>query len=102
VSEPVAPYITNKTTLPTATPTNQTETGAPRTLKTVTISGKVDIANYHQVFQSFLMPLSKNKVEIEIRIKGHTTQTIPLTENSEQYKIVNESAKLLGLKFEEE
>ena len=65
----------------------------------VIISGKVDVSNYHQVFTSFVQPLIKNNVEIEIRVKGKSTETNPITESSEQYKTTKESAKQLGLNF---
>lgn len=73
-----------------------------KSFRTITISGKVDVANYNQVFSSFIMPLVQNKVEIEVKIKGSATQANPITENSQQYKITKESATQLGLDFEEE
>jgi hypothetical protein len=75
---------------------------APRSIKTVTISGKVGVENYTQLFASFVMPLAQNGVEIEIRIKGKSTTAKPLTENSQEYKVVKESARQLGLNFEED
>ena len=57
----------------------------PRRIKALVVSGKVDIANYSQVFQTFIMPLAQNNVEIEIRIKGKSTTARPLTENSPEY-----------------
>jgi hypothetical protein len=48
------------------------------------------------------MPLAQNNIEIEIRIKGKSTTAKPLTENSQEYKIVKESAKQLGLNFDED
>ncbi len=71
-----------------------------KVFKTLTISGKIDMANYHQVFTSFVYPLAKNGVEIEIRIRGRSTENFPITENSYQYRITKESAKQLGLRFE--
>lgn len=73
-----------------------------RAVKSITVSGKVPMEQYTQLFQSFIMPLSQNNIEIEIRIKGKSTVAKPLTENSQEYKIVKESAKQLGLNFEEE
>jgi hypothetical protein len=70
--------------------------------KTVTISGKVDVANYSQVFTSFINPLMKNNVEITITIKGKNTNAAPLAENSQHFKIIKESASQLGLNFEAE
>ena len=67
----------------------------------ITISGQVDVPNYHQVFTSFIQPLINNKVEIVIKITGKTTETNPITESSQTYKITKESARQLGLDFEE-
>lgn len=80
---------------------NETPT-LTKEFRAVTISGKVDVANYSQVFTSFINPLMKNNVEINITIKGKTTNVAPLTENSQQYKIIKESASQLGLNFEAE
>ena len=68
----------------------------------ILISGKVDVSNYNQVFTSFVQPLIKNNVKIEIKIKGNSTESNPITESSEQFKITKESAKQLGLTFETE
>jgi hypothetical protein len=72
--------------------------------KSVTIYGRVPFENYTQIYQSFLVPFVSNKidVEIEFKIKGKSTKTKMLTEVSQEYKIVKESAKQLGLSFEEE
>lgn len=48
------------------------------------------------------MPLAQNKIEIEIRIKGKSTPSKPITEARPEYKVIKESAKQLGLNFEEE
>ncbi len=74
----------------------------PRRIKTVVVSGRVDIANYSQVFQTFIMPLAQNNVEIEIRIKGKSTVARPLTETSPEYRIIIEGAQQLGLSVDEE
>lgn len=71
-------------------------------VKSISISGKVPLEQYTQVFNSFIMPLAQNNIEIEIRIKGRSTASKPLSETSQEYKIVKESAKQLGLNFEEE
>ena len=73
-----------------------------KTINSVTISGKVPMEQYTQLFQSFIMPLAQNNIEIEIKIKGKSTNAKPLTETSAEYKIIKESAKQLGLNFEEE
>lgn len=73
-----------------------------KTFKTLTVSGKVPIEQYTQLFASFIRPLVNNQVEITISIKGRSTTAVPLTENSPEYKIIKESAQQLGLKLEEE
>jgi hypothetical protein len=65
----------------------------------VTISGKVDVSNYNQVFSSFIYPLMNNGVEVTIAIKGKNNAAAPLAENSKQIKITRESASQLGLDF---
>lgn len=73
-----------------------------KTFKTLTVSGKVPLEQYTQVFNSFIMPLAKNNIEIEVKIKAKSTSAKPLTESSEEYKIVKESARQLGLNLDEE
>lgn len=70
--------------------------------KSITVSGKIPLENYTQLFNSFVMPLAQNNIEIEIRIKGNSTLAKPLTDSSQEYKIIKESAKQLGLNFDEE
>ena len=74
----------------------------PKRFRTITISGKVPLEQYTQVFSSFVMPLSQNSLDIEVCIKAKSTVARPLTETSPEYKVAKESAKQLGLKFEEE
>jgi hypothetical protein len=71
-------------------------------LKLVVIFGKVPLEQYQQIFSSFVMPLAYNNIEIEIKIRAKSTNAKLLTESSQEYKIVKESAKQLGLNFEEE
>lgn len=78
------------------------DTGKSRIFRSIEISGKVPLENYNQIFTSFLMPLKDNHVEIEIKIKGKSTKSKPITESSPEYKILKESAKQLGLDLEEE
>lgn len=46
--------------------------------------------------------MKKSNIDIEIKIEGKSTTLVPLSDNSPEYKIVKESAKQLGLNFEEE
>jgi hypothetical protein len=73
-----------------------------RELRKVTVSGKVPLEQYTQIFPSFINPLASNNIEIEIKITGKSTQSKPLTETSPVYTSVKESAKQLGLSFSEE
>jgi len=73
-----------------------------KSLRSITVSGKVPLDQYTQIFNSFIMPLAQNNIEIEIKVKGKSTASKPITESSQEYKIVKESARQLGLNFEEE
>ncbi len=77
-------------------------TSSVRRIKSLTISGKVPLESYSQIFTSFLQPLMHNHLEIEVKIKAKSTNANPLTESSQVYKIVKESASQLGLNLEEE
>ncbi|WP_341228317.1 DUF499 domain-containing protein [uncultured Arcticibacterium sp.] len=92
-------------TVPTSTTLNvaaEPAHASDRNIKSLTVSGKVALENYTQLFNSFIMPLAQNNIEIEIKIKANSTAAKPLTDASHEYKIVKESAKQLGLNFEEE
>lgn len=93
VNEPEAPSIVS---------TPGSEVHAPRKIQSISISGKVPLEQYSQLFSSFIMPLAQNNIEIEIKIKGKSTALKPLTESSQEYKVVKESARQLGLDFSEE
>jgi hypothetical protein len=73
-----------------------------KNIRSVEISGRIPLEQYTQIFNSFVMPLAQNNIEIEIRIKGKSTSAKPITESSPEYKVVKESAKQLGLNFSEE
>ena len=70
--------------------------------KSVTISGKVPLENWTQLFASFVNVLKSNGLEIEVKFKAKTKPGHQLTENSVTVKNVKESASQLGLKFEAE
>ena len=82
-------------------PIPDSDTSPEPVIPSLTISGRVDLANYSQIFTSFIMPLKDNNVEIEVTIRAKSNQAKPITANSQQYKIVKESASQLGLRFEE-
>ena len=70
--------------------------------KSVTISGKVPLENWMQLFASFVNVLKNNGLEIEVKFKAKTKPGHQLTENSVTVKNVKESASQLGLKFDAE
>jgi hypothetical protein len=71
-------------------------------IKSLIISGRVPLEHFTQLFPSFIATLAHNNVEIEIKIKGTSTSTKQITENSAEYKIIKESAKQMGLNLSEE
>jgi len=81
--------------------TNKTEEPV-NTYKSITVSGKADLSWYTQIFQGLILPLKDNNVEIEIKIKGSSTPSSPITETGELYTTIREMAYQWGLKFEKD
>jgi hypothetical protein len=71
-------------------------------VRQVTISGKVPLEQYQQLFMSFVKPLAKHGIEIEVKISARSMPNNPLTQSSPEYKVAKESARQLGLEFGEE
>lgn len=91
--------------LPGPSPVPGTPQPAPtgaKEVRQVTISGKVPLEQYQQLFMSFIKPLAQNGIEIEVKITGRSMPNKPLTQSSPEYKVVKESARQLGLDFGEE
>lgn len=74
----------------------------PRLVHKLTIEGRVAIENWSEIFRDFINPLKKNRLDIEIKLKAQSTQTNPITDRSQVYANVKESASQLGMKFTEE
>jgi len=72
--------------------------------KSITVSGKVPVEKYHELFTCFITPfaMSGNKLDIDVKFKIKSTESSPLDETKQQYKNAKEAAKQLGLEFEEE
>ncbi len=70
-------------------------------IESIRIHGQVPFENYSQIYTSFIAPLMHNNILIEISIKASSTKEKPITEHSQVYKNVKESAKQLGLGLEE-
>lgn len=77
---------------------------AIKTIKAITVSGKVPLDQYTWLFQYFIAPFTQsgNKVDIEVKFKMHSTEANPLHDAKQQYKSAKEAAKQLGLDFDEE
>ena len=70
----------------------------------ITISGKVPLEKYTELFNCFITPfaMSGNKLDIDVKFKIKSTESSPLDETKQQYKNAKEAAKQLGLDFEED
>ena len=66
------------------------------------VSGTANALEFNQLFNSFIMPLKENDVKIEFKITAKSNKNYSITENSQQYKIVKESASQMGFKLDEE
>lgn len=74
----------------------------PKTLRTLTIAGQVPVEQWAQLYTSFVNQLKSNRLKIEIKLTAHSTPANAITDNSQLYASVKESAKQLGLEFTEE
>jgi hypothetical protein len=76
----------------------------PTELEAITISGRVPLERYTELFNYFITPfaMAGNKIEIEVKFKIKSSNGSPLDESKQSYKSAKEAAKQLGLKFEEE
>jgi predicted AAA+ superfamily ATPase len=86
------------------TPGGQTPEPTARDLKSITVSGKVAIEQFHELFACFIAPfsLSGNKVDINVSFKINSNDANVLNASKPQYKSAKEAAKQLGLNFEED
>lgn len=73
-----------------------------KTYKAITISGRVPIENYTQLWTSFVNTLKNNGLEINVSFRAKNNGNSPLNENSPIVKSVKESASQLGLDFKVE
>ncbi|MFA6084252.1 DUF499 domain-containing protein [Mucilaginibacter sp.] len=77
---------------------------AVKQFKSITISGKVPLERYTELFNYFITPfaMNGNKIDIEVRFKVKSNDSSPLDESKQQYKSAKEASKQLGLDFEED
>jgi len=97
----------------TSTPQKVNEPGADtnadggndiKKFSSITVSGKVPLERYTELFNYFITPfaMSGNKIDIEVKFKIKSSESSPIDESKQQYKSAKEAAKQLGLNFEEE
>jgi hypothetical protein len=70
----------------------------------ITISGKVPLDHYHELFNYFITPfaMSGNRIDIEVSFTIHSAAANPLDESKQQVKNAKEAARQLGLRVEGE
>jgi hypothetical protein len=73
-----------------------------KTFKKITVSGSVSIDQWNDLYSSFVQTLRDNGLQIEVKFTATSNNAISLTENSQIYKSVKESASQLGLNLKEE
>jgi hypothetical protein len=93
--QPKAPVVQEEG----GTTSGETTTQTAKQFKTLRITGKVALENWPQILQSFLLPLKDNRVSVNIEISAKATDSTPIAENTQNYKITKESASQLGLEF---
>jgi hypothetical protein len=99
---PVPPEI-NDPEVPTI-PGTGNEFDPIKKFKSITVSGKVPLERYTELFNYFITPfaMSGNKIDIEVSFKINSSSSSPIDESKQQYKSAKEAAKQLKLDFEEE
>ena len=99
---PVPPEI-NDPEVPTI-PGTGNEFDPIKKFKSITVSGKVPLERYTELFNYFITPfaMSGNKIDIEVSFKINSSSSSQIDESKQQYKSAKEAAKQLKLDFEEE
>jgi len=90
---------------PTGVTPNPDQDGATQEEKTIpklVVTGTANALAFNQLFSSFIMPLKENDVKIEFKITAKSYKNYPITESSQQYKIVKESVSQMGFKLHKE
>src|SRR5690606_13508797 len=83
-------------------PKSSDEGEVARKIRRISVSGQANAIVFNQLFNSFIMPLKENDVQIEFTITARSKPNYPITENSQQYKIVKESVRQMGFEVDEE
>ncbi len=102
-TQPTEPDPTPKPTPPVGTGNDPEPTPSDtKHYKKIKISGSIPMAQWTQLWTSFLVPLKDNGLHITVEFEAQTTSKNPLDENSHVIKCVKESAAQLGLTFDAE
>lgn len=98
------PVVLNDKGDGTPSVTNLPGAEAVKEFKSISVSGKVPLEKYTELFNYFITPfaMNGNKIDIEVKFKIKSTEGSPLDESKQQYKSAKEAAKQLGLNFDEE
>ncbi len=85
-------------------PDSDQEQNTVKKFKSITVSGKVPLERYTELFNYFITPfaMSGNKIDIEVSFKINSSTASPIDESKQQYKSAKEAARQLGLNFDEE
>ena len=85
-------------------PTSLNPPDSVKRFNSITVSGKVALEHFHELFKCFVAPFAPNgnKVEIQVSFKINSTENNPLTESNHQYKSAKEAAKQLSLTLAED
>ncbi len=77
---------------------------AAKRFKSITVSGKIPLERYTELFNYFITPfaMNGNKIDIEVKFKIKSIESSPIDESKQQYKSAKEAAKQLNLNFDEE
>lgn len=98
-SEIAGPNVTEQSTLPTDTAVEG------KKIRKITIRGDIPLEEWAQVFRSFVQPstqMNLKKQKLSIQFEFETNQNNPLSAEDNKVKAMKESAKQLGLNFDEE
>ena len=83
----------------------QSENTVTNQIKKIVISGEVPVEEWTQIFRSFIQPttsMNLRKQKLNIHFEFESGSSSPLNPDDSKIKSMKESAKQLGLKFEED
>lgn len=101
---PVPPAVEKPSDSGVKEPESSGTTPAAKSYRSLTVSGKVPLERYTELFNYFITPfaMNGNKIEIEISFKIYSTESSPLDESKGIVKNAKEAAGMLGLEVKGE